>query len=592
MTRQYSEMQKKLMEVALGTRAPDLAVRNVDLFNVWTGRIQENVMVLVCEDRIAHVGPEDDSVPRDAGTQVVDGRGRVLIPGLIDSHTHLAWLVRPEEYVRHMLPGGTTTVITETMEIYPVAGKEGITAFLDALKPQPLRFYATLPAMGAIDPEMMGIDPDDLEALLAREEVVGLGEAYWQSVFQNPDRFLPVFDRVRRAGKCLEGHSAGARGRKLSAYAGLNITSCHEPITADQVVERLEKGLHVQIREGSIRSDLSAIASISGQGLDLSNVSLVSDGVTPERLLARGYMEDLVQASIDAGFRPEDAIRMATLNPARHFRLDQDIGSVAPGRYADMVLVPDLGTIRPEMVIAGGRIAARNQELLLPCVQSGFTARHLNTVDTRGPVTPERFEVVADTNESRIHVRAIEFVTGLVTVEHICDLSVSGGRVMPDPERDILKVVVLDRAGTPGKTFTGFVKGFGLNRGAVATSAAWDSPEIIAVGENDRDIALAVSEIARNKGGIVLAGNGEIVSSLALPVFGLLSCMTMEAAARKTAELTREIRAAGCGFDDPLLSLSTLTGAAVPYLRISSRGLVDMKTGSRVSLFPGHSASM
>ncbi|MCG8633976.1 MAG: amidohydrolase family protein, partial [Desulfobacterales bacterium] len=318
--------RRELMDVALGRLPADLIINNADVFNVWTGQVRKNMQVLVRKDRIAHVGGMESEGNTGDGARVIDAGGKVLIPGFIDSHTHLAWLVKPDQYAGRILPLGCTTVITETMEIYPVAGISGVREYISALQKQPMRFYTTLPAMTTINRSCMGVTGKDAKALAALDGMAGVGEAYWQTVLQNPDSFLPLFDRILASGKVLEGHSAGAWGRKLSAYAALGVTSCHEAVSAEQVMERLEKGFHVQIREGSIRSELAALSAIAGQDIDLSNISLVSDGVTPGDLLSRGYMETIVQKAIDGGFRPDDAIRMATLNPARHFRLDHDIG--------------------------------------------------------------------------------------------------------------------------------------------------------------------------------------------------------------------------------------------------------------------------
>lgn len=591
---QTTGTRQELMEVALGNRAPGLFIQNADIFNTWTGTVDREMGLLVWKDRIAHVGPmaELGDAGTDAATIVVDAGGRVLIPGFIDSHTHLAWLVKPEEYVRHVLPLGCTTIITETMEIYPVAGVNGVKAYLEALKKQPMRFYTTLPAMASISSASLGLPEGDAEVLAALDGMVGVGEAYWQTVFQESAHFLGLFEKTLAAGGLLEGHSAGARGRKLSAYAALGVSSCHEPISADQVLERLAMGFHVQIREGSIRSDLAEIAAIAGAGVDLSNISLVSDGITPGDLLANGYMNSIVQKAVDNGFRPEDAIRMATLNPARHFRLDHEIGSLAPGRFADMVLIPDLETIEPEMVIAKGAVAAENKTLRVTPVSHEFDAPCLDTVHLPADISEDDLAVASPGSGDTARVRTIEFITDLVTRECICDLPVSDGRVQADIGQDVIKAMAVDRACAPGlrtgRRFTGFVKGFGLKSGALATSAAWDGSEIIALGKDDRDIALAVNWIRREKGGIVLINGGKVVRSFPLPVFGLLSQGSVADAAREISKVITAIQELGCPFPDPLLSLSTLTGAAIPFLRICSEGLVAFKTGKKQALFPDH----
>ncbi|MGA6927468.1 MAG: amidohydrolase family protein, partial [Desulfosarcina sp.] len=369
----------KLIDVALGRVSGDLAIVNARLLNVYTGEILDGQSVCTCGERIACVGPELGHAIGE-GTRVIDAAGATLIPGLIDGHAHLAWLFTAAEFVKYAAVGGTTTIVTETLEAYPVAGLAGILDFLASLKDQPMRFFATAPAMVSTSRASMGIDPDDLETLLARDEILGLGESYWQAVLQNRDVFLPAFTKTLAHRKTLEGHSAGARGGKLQAYAACGISSCHEPIKADEVLERLRLGLHVMVREGSIRRDLADIAAIKDMVADTRRLILTTDGISPTDLMQMGYMEYLVQKAIDCGFEPIVAVQMATLNVAEHFGLDDRIGGIAPGKYADMVLIPDPKTIKATCVVGNGRIIARDGSLEVMPRKHIFTSASLNSV--------------------------------------------------------------------------------------------------------------------------------------------------------------------------------------------------------------------
>ncbi|MCP4694191.1 MAG: adenine deaminase, partial [Desulfobacterales bacterium] len=386
---------KMLMNAGLGLEPADLVIENARVLNVYTGEILDHLTVGVKGAWIAYVGEPMKSLA-GPDTEVIDAGGKVVAPGLIDGHTHLAWLYSPEEFLKHAMAGGTTTIITETMEPYPVSGFEGVVDFLEALKDQPVKILATAPAMVSISRAVRGISMVCLKKLLARDDIVGLGESYWQGIFQEPDLFIPILRETLAAGKILEGHSAGARRSRLNAYAGVGPSSCHEPIDADQVLERLRLGLHVMAREGSIRRDLEKIVKIKETGVSLRRLTLVSDGVTPTDLTEKGYMEFIVQKAIDLGFDPVSAIRMATLNVAEHFSLDDQIGGVAPGRCADMLILPDIRTIKPEYVISNGRIIARDGAILASPRPHRFSGASWSSIRIRKKFAPSDFVIPAE----------------------------------------------------------------------------------------------------------------------------------------------------------------------------------------------------
>jgi len=298
------EQTSQLIKVALGQEKADLAVINAKVVNVYTGELLEDQSITVKDKWIAYVGQnaQDAIGPQ---TEVIDADGRTIIPGLIDGHTHIAWMFTPAEFLRYAMAGGTTTVVTETLEPYPVCGYAGVVDFLESLKNQPIKILATAPAMISISSAARGVSREDLARLLERDDIIGLGESYWQSILQYPDDILPQYEQTLLAGKTLEGHSAGAGDKKLAAYVAAGISSCHEPITARQVLERLRLGLHILVREGSIRRDLEEIAQIKDNGIDLRRLILSTDGIEPRDLIEKGYMEYVLQKAIDYGFEPE-----------------------------------------------------------------------------------------------------------------------------------------------------------------------------------------------------------------------------------------------------------------------------------------------
>ena len=575
---------KELMQVALGHEKADFAIVNGALLNVYTGELLKDWAVLSKGAWIAYVGDDPgDSIGPD--TEVLDAAGKILVPGFIDGHTHLAdGLYNPVEFLRYAMAGGTTTIITETIEPFPIAGVEGVVDFLNAFKDQPIKVFATAPAMASTSRASHGVPIETLKRLLSRDDVIGLGESYWQSVLQKPDTFLPNFRETLLSGKKLEGHSAGAKGRSLTAYVAAGISSCHEPITSDEVLERLRLGLHVMLREGSIRRDLAALSEIKDKGVDLRRLILVTDGVGPEDLLAKGYMEHLVQKAVDLGFDPVSAIRMATINVAEYFQLDGIVGAVAPGRHADVLIVPDLQNLKPEIVISKGKIIAENGKLLQPPKGYAFAPESLTSVSLPGERTPSDFIIAVDKAASHVNVRVIDQISELVTREFLTSVPVIAGEIRTDPDRDILKVATIDRRFVPGKTYVGLIRGFRLKRGALAFSSAWDTADIIVVGENDEDMAAAVNRIHELQGGAVLCSGGHVLVEVPLPILGILSDLPLPTLAERVERLTRTMRDQGFPFDDPLRTLATLTGAAIPFLRICEEGLVDIKSGETVPL--------
>ncbi len=581
----------KLMKVAMGEAYADLIIVNAQVLNVYTGEVLQNCSIGTSGQQIAYVN--DDAAPLiGPESDVIDVQGQIVIPGLIDGHTHLSWLYTPAEFLKYVMPGGTTTIITETLEFYPMCGDKGLLDFLNAIKDQPIKILATLPAMASISKKARGVSSETVLTFLARNDIVGLGESYWQEVLQNPELFLPLFDEVKRAGKTLEGHSAGANPKKLMAYVAAGISSCHEPIKADEVLERLRLGLHVMIREGSIRRDLAAIAKIRNAGADLRRLTLVTDGISPEDLVNKGYMEYLVQKAINCGFDPVTSIRMATLNIAEHFRLDHLIGGIAPGRQADMVVIPDLQTISAQYVISNGKLIARQGQLLVQPRQHNFAPESMASVRFKSEIRPSAFRIdVVETSANQnisanepIRVRVIEMLTPLVTGEKVMELPVQDGQIRPDANQNLVKVAAVDRTHYPGKTFCGLIRGFGLQSGAIASSAAWDATAIVVVGANNEDMALAVNRIHSLQGGVVVCNRGQIQAELATPIFSLLADLPMATLVRKVAEVNQAAAALGIPFADPILSLITLTGAAIPFLRICEEGLVNLKDGKTKGL--------
>ncbi len=571
-------LSKTLIDVALGQKEADRAIVNAKLLNVYTAEVLDGYDVAIKDGWIAYVGP-DCQHTIGSETDVIDAQGQTVIPGLIDGHTHLAWMYTTAEFLKHAIPGGTTTIITETLEPYPVAGYKGLLDFLDSLRDQPIKIFATVPPMVSTSSAAEGIPLPELEKLMQRQDILGLGETYWQAALQKPDTFLPVFDTVLRHRKKLEGHSAGASEKKLNAYVATGISSCHEPIKADEVLDRLRLGLHVMVREGSIRRDLETIAAIKDYGIDFRRLILASDGIEPGELLEKGYMEYIVQKAIDCGFDPVSAIQMATLNVAEHFDLDHLIGGLAPGKWADLLIVPDLRTIKPVYVVSKGEVVARNGQLLVATRPHTFAPASRQTIHLAKDLRPEDFALSLESSQSETTVRVIEMLTDLVTHELKVALPVVNGQVRVDTNQDYVRVAAIDRTHNPGQMCVGLIKGFGIKHGALACSAAWDTSDILVVGAKDADMAMAVNRIKTLQGGAVVCHEGRVMAELALPIFGIMSDLPLKQLARQMQVVNRAAAELGVSFPDPMLSLIALSGAAIPFFRICEQGLVNLKDG-------------
>ncbi|MEW6667142.1 MAG: adenine deaminase C-terminal domain-containing protein [Thermodesulfobacteriota bacterium] len=576
---------KALIDIPLGRGQADLAVLNGTVLNVYTGEWIENPGILIKGEWIVHVGL---GLPEAVGpeTSVIDARGKAVVPGLIEAHGHLAdGLFSPEEFLRAAMPGGTTTIVTETIEPFPVRGEEGITDFLNAFRDQPIKVFATVPPLASTSRLCHGIPRETLRRLLLREDVLGLGESYWQAVLQDPDTFLGPFKDTLQRGQKVEGHSAGAKGGNLSAYVTAGVSSCHEPTTAEEALERLRLGLHVMIREGSVRRDMGAAVDLVRAGIDPRRIILVTDGVRPVDLQEKGYMDHVVQTAIDRGIDPGLAIRMATINPADYFGLDGFTGGIAPGRQADLLILPGKSLIQPEMVISKGRVIARNGRLITPPRRHAFAPESLKSVHLPRAMTAEDFALTVPYPGSRVRVRVMDQITDLITRERIVSVPVVNGQIHTDSGSDLLKVAAVERRFLPGKTFVGLIRGFGLKTGAMACSAAWDTSDIVVVGENEADMAEAVNRVHALQGGMVLCAAGKILAEIPLPIFGLMSDLPLPQLAGKIEDMTKQAKALGFAFEDPHKTLVPLTGAAIPFLRLSEQGLVDIKTGNSVPLF-------
>ncbi len=563
-----------LSRTALKEIPPDLVITDAHLFNAFTGEFLQGQSLWIKEGAIAYVGPEIDFL-RDPQTRVIDARGMLILPGLIESHTHtVSNRYGIEAFVKQILPTGVTTVITEVMETATLAGKEGIAYPVQWFEGQPIRFYHTLPPVCGLTSteEVMAPSLEEFASLLKHPRCLGLGEIYWGNIFlegKQGERLRELVAIALEMGKLVEGHTAGAPARKLQAYADLGISSCHEPITEEEVLERVRLGYWVMIREGSIRKELPGVVGIFKKKIDFRRLILTTDGVDPEGLIEEGYLDAAVRKALAIGIPPEVVYQMVTINAAERFGLDHLLGSLSPGRMADLVMIPTPEEFSPQLVMVEGKIIFQDGHSLVEPKKILIPEQMFHTIkigDYRFPSLP-----------THGRVRVMELVSRLVTQESIVDLQ------DPKASADLVFVLALNRLGN-GRGFLGFLKGFGLRRGAYGTTMNWDSTDMIVVGCDPQSMQTVIERVKENGGGGVYAIGDEVVSEFPAPLLGLISLKPLETVRKETKGLDASLRENGVKWEKPTLTVDTLSTAAIPHLRITHQGYVRLKDRKVLSL--------
>ena len=560
---------------ALGEEKADLVIADATLLNVLTREIQEGMWVGVKGGWIVYVGEE----ARDLigpHTEVIEARGAYLCPGFIDPHAHLDSVYQCAEYARWVVPRGTTTTISETAMVANAAGEEGVRWFIEDTKGLPLRIYVLSPSMIPPFPEFetsKGFPYEAFEALIEEDFCLGLGETYWPRTVDRDSRAMRRYARVISLGKTLEGHSAGARGRKLIAYCAAGTTSCHEATGAKEALERLRLGMGVMIREGYIRRELEAISPIAKAGLDMRGVMLCTDFADPRMVMEEGCMDELVRRAIAYGFDPLTAIQTATINPATYFGLRR-LGAIAPGRWADMILFEDLREIRVRKVIQEGRLVAEEGRLLVEIPRHRYPPEAYRTFALRG-ISPDDLRVPYPGREAV--VRVIDVINETITKEGEARLEAEGGELRARPQEDIVKIAHISKHSPEPKLAVGFVRGTGLREGAVATSLIWDTNNVLALGTTDEEMVFAVRRLLELQGGLVAVRGKRVVSEFPLPICGIISDRPMEELAEEISRFEEGCRSLGIRLQRPFLTFQTLAFTGLPFLRLTDQGLVDIR---------------
>lgn len=566
----------------------ELIISGGRLVNVYTEEILEGYSVVVAGGKIVHVGRDFEDYLDDS-TTLISAETKVIVPGFIDAHTHVDYLAPLSEYIRYLLPQGTTTIVTELAGTGNCAGYEALFHLISTFANMPARVFALAPLMIPPNPRLeygRHISLDLIACLLEKREILGIGETYWPHVLSGDSFLNAAFEIALNKGKIIEGHSAGARGKKLSAYTAAGVTACHESITAEEALERLRLGLYVMVRGGSNRNDMGLLKELIKKQANLRRLILVTDGLTPKDLLAGKGMASVVQEAINLGLGPLKAFQAVSLNAAERFGLDHWLGGLAPGHAADILILPSLTKVEPELVICRGQIVAKNGEMLVDVPNLEFPKELYPAVSISGKrYSKEDFRLTNPGGAKRL--RVISLNTDFLTSEEQIDIDAVGyrdGNVLAEPAKDILKVALISRYVHDQKVL-GLLHGFGLQRGACGTSVTWDTGNLLVIGSNEEDMARAINRLLELGGGIVFLQEGHVLGELSLPLGGLLCNRSMKEVAVGIARVENMLRENGCSRESPFLSLQTLTFTPLPSLRITDKGIADVRSGEVKSVF-------
>jgi adenine deaminase len=552
-----SDLARRLA-VARGDEPADVVIRGGRVLSVFT-REWLDVDVAVADGWIAGLGDYE-------GREVVDASGRYVVPGFIDAHMHLeSTKLLPDEFARLVLPLGTTAVVLDPHELANVLGTDGVHWLLDACDGLPLDFYfmasSCIPA-SVFESPRRPLVAGDLEGLLRRKRVLGLAEMMnFPGVIAADDGEL---EKLRLAtGVHVDGHAPGVVGKALSAYAAAGIRSDHEALTVDEGRERLRAGMWLLIREASMARNLHALLPLVKE-LGTNRIAFCTDDRDPEDIAENGHINGMVREAVGAGVAPEDAVVLASLNPATWHRL-WHLGAIAPGYQADLLVLPDLERFEPELVLKAGRPA---EEIPRPDVPEWVK----HSVRNR-PVTASEFRIPWTGGRARV----IGLVPDQVVTESLVDdPTTRDGAAVADATKDLAKIAVIERHLGTGRIGLGFVRGSGLQRGALASTVAHDAHNILVVGIDDDDMARAVERLGELGGGIVVVDGGELRAELPLPVAGLLADAPLTEVIEQSLACNDAARTLGWSGATPFLTLSFLGLSVIPSLKITDRGLVDV----------------
>lgn len=584
MASSWLEVRKGLIDVAMGRASADLVIKGGRWVSVQSGEIIPETDIAIKAGRVAYVGA-DGSHAIGEKTEVLEANGRFLVPGLLDAHMHVeSGQVTVTEFVRAVVPWGTTGMFVDPHEIANVFGLKGVKLMVDEAAGQPVHVWVQMPSCVPSAPGLetpgASIGPEEVAEAMAWEGVIGLGEMMnFPGVYNGDEDMLAEMAATYAAGKTVGGHYAALDlGLPFHGYAAGGPEDDHEGTRLEDAVARARQGMKVMMRLGSAWHDVAAqVKAVTEIGLDPRNFILCTDDSHAGTLVSEGHMNRVVRHAIEEGLDPVIAIQMATINTAEHFGVSKEVGMIAPGRWADVLLVEDLNDFSAEVVIAKGVRIAEKGKLLAELAGFAYPDWVTKSVNLGRPLTAEDFKLET-TAASPATAHVIGVVENQAPTRHLqIEVEVEAGEVKVDIQKDLAKIALVERHQGTGGVQVGLVSGFGFSEACgLASTVAHDSHHMIVVGTSESDMALAANKLAEVGGGQVVVKGGEVIGMVELPIAGLMSDQQAEEVAEKAAAVLKGFEACGCTLNNPNMQLSLLALVVIPELRISDLGLVDV----------------
>jgi adenine deaminase len=580
-----AKLTRALVEVAMGRAHADLVIRKGQWVCVQSGEIIDGTDIAVIDGHIAYVGPDaSHTVGKD--TVVIDARGKYLVPGLLDGHMHVeSGMVTVTEFVRAVAPRGTTGMFIDPHEMANVFGLKGVKLMVEEAAKQPIHVWVQIPSCVPSAPgfETPGasISPDDVAEALTWPGVIGLGEMMnFTGVAKSDAKMLAEMAATHAAGKTIGGHYASPDlGLPFHGYAAGGAEDDHEGTRVEDAIARVRQGMKAMLRYASAWHDVaSQVGAITKMKLDSRRFMLCTDDSHAQTISQEGHMDRTLRHAIAEGLNPMTAIQMCTINTAEHFGLTREIGMIAAGRWADIVITDDLRDFRAEMVIAKGEVIAQKGKWTTELPAFPYPKWASNSVNLKRALKPEDFVLNVKSKKSQVTAHVIGVIENQAPTRHLTiEMQAEDGKLQAEPKRDIAKVALVERHKGTGGITLGLVSGFGLKANcAIASTVAHDSHHMLVVGTDDASMAEAANSLAECGGGQIVVKDGKVIAQVELQIAGLMSTERADVVAKKIASVLEGFRACGCALNNPNMQLSLLALVVIPELRISDLGLVDV----------------
>ena len=568
----------------MGDKKADLILKNCNLLSVYTREIIPKIQIAITNDRIAYVGP-DATHTFGPKTKIIDVKNKYVSPGFADPHLHIDQFVLPSEFAKKALLCGVTSLFSDPIDVVSVAGYKGFQEFLKLGEDLPIRIFQVVPGGLPVDAKFSNSKSLTLsqeKTAVKHPHVLGLGEVFsWTKVTLREPNTMKSLSSMLECDCIINGHTAGASEKKLNAYVASGILSCHEPINFDQVLERLRLGMWIMIREGSIRRDLKEIIPrVLSHGTYLNRLMFCSDGLDPTDLTKFGHIDHCIRESIKHGLKPIDAITVASKNNFDYYNMGKDLGGIAPGKLADILIFDDLKSFRPNKVFVGGKLIISNGTFVSPIKKKSISPWIKKTVKLKNF---SKDDFLIKSKKKDVIANTIYMQTEIITKIGLSELQSKDGVVSASMNSDVWKVAAFDRIHGTNRHSIGFLENFGAEIGAFASTWSFHENDLIVIGSNDSDMAIASNHLIKNQGGIVVVKYGKILASLPLPFAGIVSTDSFENVSSNFEKINNSIIDSGCKFSRPHLIPLFLPFLALPSVRILSSGIVDVKKRSYIS---------